>query len=92
MIRNDKDWEQTLKMCTRMRKSTLYLLRAGGSHTFAVQDMQMVQNLDEGNPQLDLLLISDVQELEKIYLRTWVTDRNWAMRKAPSNGKQPLNT
>jgi len=76
LIRNDKDWEQTLKMCTSdAEKSTLYLLRAGGSHTFAVQDMQMVQNLDEGNPQLDLLLISDVQELEKIYLRTWVTDR-----------------
>ena len=76
VIRNDKDWEQTLKLCTSdAEKSTLYLLRAGGTHTFAVQDMQMIQDLDENNPQLDLLLISDVQELEKIYLRTWVTDR-----------------
>ena len=76
VIRNDKDWEATLKLCTSdSEKSTLFLMRAGGSHTFAVEDMQIIQQLDEGNTQLDLLLISDVQELEKIYLRTWVTDR-----------------
>lgn len=76
LIRNDKDWEQTLRLCTTdAEKSTLYLMRAGGTHTYAVQDMQTIQDLDPGNPQLDLLLVSDVQELEKLFLRTWVTDR-----------------
>jgi hypothetical protein len=75
-IRNDQDWAQTLKLCTTdAERSTLYLLRAGGSHTFAVADMEQIHTLDPANPQLDLLLISDVQELEKIYLRTWVTDQ-----------------
>ena len=76
VIRNDKDWDATLKLCeSDAEKSTLYLMRAGGSHTFAVEDMQIIQDLDPNNAQLDLLLISDVQELEKIYLRTQVTDR-----------------
>jgi hypothetical protein len=74
-IRNDQDWAQTLRLCeSDAEKSTLYLMRAGGSHVEAVGDMKEVYALDPTNPQLDLLLVSDVQELEKIYLRTWVTD------------------
>jgi hypothetical protein len=74
-IRNDQDWAQTLRLCeSDAEKSTLFLMRAGGSHVEAVGDMQEVYALDPTNPQLDLLLVSDVQELEKIYLRTWVTD------------------
>ncbi len=82
VIRTDKDWEATLKLCTSdAEKSTLYLMRAGGSHAFAVSDMETIQQLDEGNSQLDLLLVSDVQELEKIFLRTWVTDRRQGAAK-----------
>jgi hypothetical protein len=74
-IRNDDDWQKTLRLCNSdAEKSTLYILRAGGSHTWAVADMETIYALDPQNPQLELLLVSDVQELEKIFLRTTVTD------------------
>jgi hypothetical protein len=74
-IRNDDDWQKTLKLCNSdAEKSTLYVLRAGGTHTWAVADMEAIHELDPNNPQLELLLVSDVQELEKIFLRTQVTD------------------
>jgi hypothetical protein len=75
VIRNDADWKATLRLCqTDAEKSTLHVIRAGGAHTHAIEDMQTVYQLDPRNPQLDLLLASEVQELEKIYLRTKVTD------------------
>ncbi|MCB0523340.1 MAG: hypothetical protein H6576_12585 [Lewinellaceae bacterium] len=75
-IRNDKDWEETMALCqSDAEKSTLLILRAGGARTFLIEDMQEVYKLDPGNPQLDLMLISEVQELEKLYLRTDVTDK-----------------
>jgi hypothetical protein len=78
LIRNDKDWELALRMCqSDAEKSTLYTMRAGGSHAHAVEDMQEVYDLDAGNPQLDLLLVSEVQELEKTFLRTRVTDQKY---------------
>ncbi len=74
-IRNDDDWQKALRLChSDEEKSTLYVLRAGGSHTWAVADMEAIHALDPQNPQLELLLVSDVQELEKIYLRSAVTD------------------
>ena len=74
-IRNDDDWQKTIRLCNSdAEKSTLYILRAGGSHTWAVADMETIYELDPQNPQLELLLVSDVQELEKIFLRTSVTD------------------
>jgi hypothetical protein len=49
-------------------------MRAGGSHTWAAADMEAIYEMDPSNPQLELLLVSDVQELEKVLLRTNVTD------------------
>ncbi len=74
-IRNDDDWKKALRLCNSdEEKSTLYILRAGGSHTWAVTDMETIYGLSPQNPQLELLLVSDIQELEKIFLRTEVTD------------------
>ncbi len=82
LIRNDKDWEQTLRLCgSDAEKATLYVLRASGSHTRAVEDMHQIYSLDPANAQLELLLISDVQELEKIFLRTSVTDKKHGFAK-----------
>ncbi len=36
--------------------------------------MVQIYHLDPGNPQLDLVLVSEIQELEKIFLRTPVTE------------------
>jgi len=82
-IRNDDDWNKTLALCqTNAQKSTLYVLRASGAKTFLIEDMIKVNDLDPANPQLDLMLISEVQELEKIFLRTKITD----LKKGPAIG------
>lgn len=76
VIRNDQDWEAALRLCQDdHERSTLHILRAGNSNTYVVADMQKVYELEPTNPQIDLLLISEVQQLEKVFLRTRVTDR-----------------
>lgn len=76
LIRNDQDWTAALLLCQDDgEKSTLHILRAGGSHTYTVADMQTVYELEPDNPQLDLLLVSEVQALENVFLRTRATDR-----------------
>lgn len=83
IIRNDDDWEKTLRLCeSDAEKSTLLVLRAGGAKTFLINDMIQVYELDPANPQLDLMLVSEVQELEKIYLRTAITD----LKRGPAIG------
>lgn len=78
LIRNDQDWEQTLRLCQKdAEKATLYAMRAGGSHAQFVEDMQQIYDLDPRNQQLDILMVSDVQELEKVILRTAVTDQKY---------------
>lgn len=78
LVRNDQDWEQALRLCQNdAEKSTLYLLRAGGARTHTVDDMRQIFALDPGNPQLDLLLVSELQQLEKVFLSTPVTDRRF---------------
>ena len=75
LIRNDDDWEKTMRLCQNdAEKSTLLVLRAGGAKAFLIDDMTEVYDLDAANPQLDLMLVSEVQELEKIFLRTSMTD------------------
>lgn len=83
LIRNDDDWEKTVKLCqSDAEKSTLLVLRAGGARTFLMEDMLQVYDLDHANPQLDLMLVSEVQELEKMYLRTKYTD----LKRGPAIG------
>ncbi|MCE2821003.1 MAG: hypothetical protein LW693_01100 [Saprospiraceae bacterium] len=76
LIRNDADWDKALRLCqTDAEKSTLYVLRAGGSRARLLEDMMQVYDLDPGNTQLDLMLVSEVQEIERVFLRTAVTDQ-----------------
>jgi hypothetical protein len=76
VIRNDADWEGALRLCQHdEERATLYLLRAARYRTTAVQDMEQVYELDAANPQLPLVLVSIVQELEKVLLRTPMTDQ-----------------
>jgi hypothetical protein len=82
LIRNDQDWDATLKLCQNdSERSTLFILRAGGAHTYTVKDMAVIYDLDPTNPQLELLLVSEVQQLEKVFLRTRVTDQRYGLAK-----------
>lgn len=78
LIRNDADWKATLRFCQSDDEvATLYLLRAAGSPGFVLEDLAKVYELEPANKQLDLLLVSSVQELEKTFLRTPVTDQRF---------------
>ncbi|MEZ4919715.1 MAG: hypothetical protein R2792_11500 [Saprospiraceae bacterium] len=55
----------------------MYLLRAGQSKTFTVKDIAEAYAVDPNNPQLELLLISFIQDLEKVLLATSVTETKY---------------
>ena len=89
LIRNDDDWEKTMRLCENdAEKSTLIILRAGGARTFLIDDMINVYDLDPANPQLDLMLVSEIQELEKIYLSTPITE----LKNGPALGSLKRET
>ena len=80
LIRNDADWKATLRLCESDDEiATLYLLRAAGSPGFVLEDLEKVYELEPTNKQLDLLLVSSVQDLEKTFLRTPVTDKKYGV-------------
>jgi hypothetical protein len=71
VIRNDEDWNKTLRLCqTDAERATCHILRAGSSPAFAMDDIRRVYQLDPGNPQLDILLTGSVQRLEHVFLST----------------------
>ena len=76
LLRNDADWKKALDFCQNDReRATLYILRAGRSGSYTAADLESIYAFDPGNPQLDLLLIANVQSLERRFLRTSVTDQ-----------------
>lgn len=89
IIRNDQDWAQALALCQNdAEKSTLHLMRAGGAGTGTLADMQAVYELDAENPQLALLLVGTVQEMEKTFLRTPVTDVKYGVAQSAQKRKE----
>lgn len=85
-IRNDQDWKKALQLCQNPTETaTLFMLRAANSPALDVADIQRVYDLDPSHPQLDLLLVSDVQKLEKRLLLTTLTEKKFGVPKgAPS--------
>ena len=78
LIRNDADWKATLNLCQSDDEvAALYMLRAAGSPGFVLEDLEKLYDLEPGNKQLELLLVGSVQELEKVFLRTRVTDKKY---------------
>jgi hypothetical protein len=82
-IRNDEDWEGTMQRCqSNEERATMYLIRAAKYRSTAVSDMREVYTLDPQNKQLPLVLVSMVQELEKRFLRTPMTDKLYGKDKS----------
>lgn len=77
-LRTDQEWDKALLLCQDdTERAALYLMRTGTARTYTVEDMEKIYALDPGNPQLDLLLVGDVQQLEKLFLRTPVTEHKY---------------
>ncbi len=68
-IRTDEEWEQALLLCQSDReRAALYVLRASAQESRAVEEMEKIYALDPGNPNLEVLLMREIQKLEKDFL------------------------
>ncbi len=77
-IRDDNDWQTALRFCQNdAERATLFLLRAGKYKSTFLQDISAAYEADPYNPQLTLMLVSQVQYFEKRLLRTPATDRRF---------------
>ncbi len=68
-IRTDEEWEQCLLLCKSDReRAALYVLRASAEESRAVEEMEKIYALDPANPHLEVLLVREIQKLEKDFL------------------------
>jgi hypothetical protein len=69
-IPNDDIWQKTLNFCEKdQERAACYSLRAGAAHA-TVGDLEQLYALDPQAPVLEMMLVSEVQQLEKIFLTT----------------------
>jgi len=68
-IRSDAEWEQCLLLCQSDReRAALYALRAAAQDSKAAEEMEKIYALDPANPHLEVLLVREIQQLERDYL------------------------
>lgn len=68
-IRSDEEWEACLRMCRSDReRAALYALRASAQESRAVEEMEKIYRLDPVSPHLEVLLVREIQKLEKDFL------------------------
>jgi hypothetical protein len=68
-IRTDEEWEACLRMCRSDReRAALYVLRASAQESRAVEEMEKIYRLDPVSPHLEVLLVREIQKLEKDFL------------------------
>lgn len=88
-IRTDEEWEQCLLLCRSDReRAALYVLRASGDESKAVEEMEKIYALDPANPHLEVLLVREIQKLEKDFLGLSFND-NRAHNKRYHNLPRP---
>jgi hypothetical protein len=91
-FRNDEDWAAALQQCVDdSERATLYLMRAGRYKSAMLDDLQQVYALDPANPQLSILLVGQVQYLEKYLIRTPVSDRRYGVEQSKIRVKNAAN-
>jgi len=65
-LKNDEEWEECLLLCqTDEERATLYAIRGSASDSRALEEMQKIYELDPRNENLEILLVKEIQELEK---------------------------
>ncbi len=65
-IDNDRQWQQLMRRCKNDReRADNYALRALSFHAVPHEDMRMMQQLDPGREDLDLILVREINNLEK---------------------------
>ncbi len=65
-IKTDEEWLACLKLCqSDTERATLYALRANDPLSHGVEEMRAIYEIDPKNEHLELLLVREIQKLEK---------------------------
>ncbi len=65
-IRSDREWRQLMRLCKNdVEKADNYALRALSYNSVPYDDMRMMQQLDPGREDLDLILVREINKLEE---------------------------
>lgn len=65
-IKSDEEWQACLGLCqTDEERATLHALRANDPNSVAVEDMQAIYEINPKNAYLELILVQEIQKLEK---------------------------
>ncbi|MCH2081026.1 MAG: hypothetical protein MK226_01485 [Saprospiraceae bacterium] len=96
-IHSDEEWKACLLRCeTERQQAVMHALRANASHANRLEEMQAIYDLDPNNEYLPLLLIKEIQELEKDLLGYGFNDQNahnkrYHKRPRPEAGKNIID-
>ena len=86
-IKTDEEWNDCLRLCqSDKERATLYALRANDPNSLAVEDMKAVYQINPKNEHLELLLVREIQKLEKDLLGgdfNKQKKKNWRYHKIP---------
>jgi len=65
-VRSDGDWQAVLDLCKNdSERANVYAMRAISPDAIAIEDMRRIQALEPGSEQLDLLLVREINKIEK---------------------------
>ena len=65
-VTTDEEWRECLKLCNSDReRADLYAIRANANHSNILEEMYHIYNFDPQNENLELLLLRELQKLEK---------------------------
>ena len=65
-VRNREEWEAVLRLCrSDKERSVIYALRANAADSQAIYDMETIYNLYPESKHLEVLLVKEIEELER---------------------------
>jgi hypothetical protein len=81
-IQTDSEWQQCLALCKNDdEKATLYAMRGSHDDAKAVEEMQLIYDLNPKNPHIENLLLREIRKLERDLLGLPFNDHRAANQK-----------
>ncbi|MCB0641077.1 MAG: hypothetical protein KDC44_05530 [Phaeodactylibacter sp.] len=65
-LKSDEDWANCMRLCQDDReRAMLFAIRANARDSRALEEMRKIHELDPTNPDLEVLMVKEIKELEK---------------------------
>lgn len=65
-IKTDAEWDECLRLCqSDAERATLYAIRASGTESRALEDMEKIYAIDPASPHLEVLLVQEMRKMER---------------------------